>query len=76
MTRAFSSGNHMMVIWAQEYDGRYYARWFCSCGQFWGESKPQYPNADAAIDAGEKALSHLYETHPDNKPNDEAPKSN
>jgi hypothetical protein len=70
MTRGFNSGGHTMVIWAERDVIKYRAKWFCSCGNFFGESSSVYESEEAALNAGEKHLSHLYHAHPDLKPKD------
>jgi hypothetical protein len=69
MARGFNSGGQSMVIWAERGTLKYHAKWFCSCGKFFGESGAIYKTAEEALDAGEKQLTHLYEAHPggDNK---------
>ena len=51
-----------MVVWAEQSGIKFYAKWFCSCGACWGESRVQYASAEEAMDAGEAALPHLYDS--------------
>jgi hypothetical protein len=70
MARGFSSGDHAMVIWAERDALKYRAKWFCSCGKFFGESSPIYASDDVAMNAAEKHLAHLYTAHPEPKSKD------
>jgi len=76
MARQYSSGGYTMIISSQREGERYYAGWFCTCEKCWGFSKEAYPTEEAALNAGEKHLIHLYQAHPEVKAENELPKSN